>query len=461
MPDLTLFCLTDGEPTSNAFSVKIPSTETVYSLKKLIKAEKTVTFADVDADKLTLWRVSVPVVAANIHNVVFLNEIDSKTELVPTTRLSKVFTEEPPEEVIHIIVQRPRPDLLSEREFVQHVLGPVTDINQRAHGITTNSTRTYLLTSTSVAIWNDFLALVRQMPLETEPTYPRPRSRSDRMFVAEPSLHEIFQCDVGAVQSLPPFANTFCSVSLQHSIPDLVCSRQNDFNSVLFPIEMKKPSYLHLDVGTNYRSAYRPQGSRTQGPAGALKQIFGYIRFNGFRYGVLSTYDQTWFIKRVREHEDDILVSPTIHFDSTEPTLLQCYLWLIRTAAKDDEWQPDRPDSPTVNSMLADEQAKVRAAKRDRDWKPGLGGRFKRGVKRIFTRSRAREQSGVTERELTDFPVFKNMKLIAQGEEGVRTFRASWSNEDVVLKKADIYNQRGAVHELEHEERVYQVLQKL
>ncbi|KAG0344523.1 hypothetical protein BGZ54_005840, partial [Gamsiella multidivaricata] len=59
--------------------------------------------------ELTLWRVSVPVVAANIHNAVFLNEIDSKTEISPMTRLSKVFKEEPPEEAIHIIVQRPPP----------------------------------------------------------------------------------------------------------------------------------------------------------------------------------------------------------------------------------------------------------------------------------------------------------------------------------------------------------------
>ncbi|KAI7831679.1 hypothetical protein BC939DRAFT_147006 [Gamsiella multidivaricata] len=53
------------------------------------------------------------------------------------------------------------------------------------------------------------------------------------------------------------------------------------------------------------------------------------------------------------------------------------------------------------------------------------------------------------------------MKLIAQGEERARTFRASWPNEDFVLKKADIWDQREVVHELEHEARVYQALQKL
>ncbi|KAI7829702.1 hypothetical protein BC939DRAFT_473913 [Gamsiella multidivaricata] len=106
IPNLTPFCLTDGEPTSNAFPVSIPSTDTISNLRNLIKAEKAVAFADVAADKLTVWRVSVPVVAVNIHNAVFLNEIDSKTELSPATRLFKIFTEEPSEEAIHITVQR-------------------------------------------------------------------------------------------------------------------------------------------------------------------------------------------------------------------------------------------------------------------------------------------------------------------------------------------------------------------
>ncbi|KAG0366097.1 hypothetical protein BGZ54_005814 [Gamsiella multidivaricata] len=112
IPNLTPFCLTDGEPTSNAFPVSIPSTDTISNLRNLIKAEKAVAFADVAADKLTVWRVSVPVVAVNIHNAVFLNEIDSKTELSPATRLFKIFTEEPSEEAIHITVQRLLPGSL-------------------------------------------------------------------------------------------------------------------------------------------------------------------------------------------------------------------------------------------------------------------------------------------------------------------------------------------------------------
>ncbi|KAF9314061.1 hypothetical protein BG003_004554 [Podila horticola] len=104
---LTLFCLVDGEATSTAFSIKIPSNDTVDDLKKLIKVEKANDFSDIDANQLTLWRVSIPVVTANRNKPINLTEIDSITELDPTDDVSYVFTDQPPKKTIHIIVQRP------------------------------------------------------------------------------------------------------------------------------------------------------------------------------------------------------------------------------------------------------------------------------------------------------------------------------------------------------------------
>ncbi|OAQ29335.1 hypothetical protein K457DRAFT_155768 [Linnemannia elongata AG-77] len=106
---LNLFCLVDGEPQSNVFSIKPTPADTVDDLKKLIKAEKTNQFSDVDADQLTLWHVSFPVVAANKHKPIVLNEFESATELDPTDDVSDVFPDKPPKKTIHIIVQRPPP----------------------------------------------------------------------------------------------------------------------------------------------------------------------------------------------------------------------------------------------------------------------------------------------------------------------------------------------------------------
>ncbi|KAF9112859.1 hypothetical protein BGX30_007159, partial [Mortierella sp. GBA39] len=104
---LTLFCLVDGEATSNAFSIEIEQTKTVDHLKDLIKVKKTIDFNDIDADQLTLWRVSIPVVPANKHKPIVLYEVESSTEFDPTDDVSDVFPKTPPKKTIHIIIQRP------------------------------------------------------------------------------------------------------------------------------------------------------------------------------------------------------------------------------------------------------------------------------------------------------------------------------------------------------------------
>ncbi|KAG0308834.1 hypothetical protein BGZ98_006615 [Dissophora globulifera] len=102
---LSLFCLVNGKTTLNAFPVSAQATITFGELKELIKAKKPVEFKDVDADKLCLWRVSIPVNTSTRHSAIFLNSLDSKEELLPTDELSEIFTETPPKKTIHIIVQ--------------------------------------------------------------------------------------------------------------------------------------------------------------------------------------------------------------------------------------------------------------------------------------------------------------------------------------------------------------------
>ncbi|KAG0327580.1 hypothetical protein BG000_000894, partial [Podila horticola] len=97
-------------PTSNAFPVEIESTKTIGDLRDLIKTKKTPEFDDIAADKLILWRVTIPITDDDNEIPILLNNVTSdKKKLGPATRLSKVFPEELPEETIHIIVQRPPP----------------------------------------------------------------------------------------------------------------------------------------------------------------------------------------------------------------------------------------------------------------------------------------------------------------------------------------------------------------
>ena len=132
---LTLFCLVDGETTSNAFKIKnIPSSNDVDDLRKAIKDEKAIDFSDIDADKLTLWRVSIHIPEDDDDEIpILLNNIvtKDKKKLGPATRLSKVFPTELPDETIHIIVQRPPPgnvallvSMTAPHSFAQLTLTP-------------------------------------------------------------------------------------------------------------------------------------------------------------------------------------------------------------------------------------------------------------------------------------------------------------------------------------------------
>ncbi|KAG0247565.1 hypothetical protein BG011_001294, partial [Mortierella polycephala] len=114
MADLTLFCLVDGEPTSNAFSVMVASGDTVDGLKELIKTKKSPEFDGIATDNLILWLVVIP---DDKHgSVITIDALDDKAVLDnPITRLSKLFADVLPEDTIHIIVQRPpRGDLRAD-----------------------------------------------------------------------------------------------------------------------------------------------------------------------------------------------------------------------------------------------------------------------------------------------------------------------------------------------------------
>ncbi|KAG0315818.1 hypothetical protein BGZ99_007246 [Dissophora globulifera] len=102
----TLWCLLDGE--STPFPVEIESTKTIGALKKAIKDDNAVAFADVDAKMLTLWKVSVPVLPKKERKGISLVDVPSQ-ELDETDDVSDAFKETLPKKTIHIIVQRPLP----------------------------------------------------------------------------------------------------------------------------------------------------------------------------------------------------------------------------------------------------------------------------------------------------------------------------------------------------------------
>src|SRR6266542_4380783 len=108
---ITLFCLVKGNTLANAFSVKISREEPISELKKAIKAEKQNDFAGIDADKLKLWKVTIPGDRDDQLRNLILQDSD---ELLAIRKISKYFPDSPLEEHIHVLVSPPETTATSD-----------------------------------------------------------------------------------------------------------------------------------------------------------------------------------------------------------------------------------------------------------------------------------------------------------------------------------------------------------
>ncbi|KAF9579955.1 hypothetical protein BGW38_003580, partial [Lunasporangiospora selenospora] len=349
--------------------------------------------------------------------------------------------------------------LLSKFDFVQYVPGAIIGEQQDRDP---DVSSLISVTPSSILPWEGFLAGVRNMELERTPhQYQPPRFKDDRTFRPELMLHELFSQDVGSVRALPPYANTTRIMRLARSIPDLVCLRSGGdpdaSTSVLFPIEIKRPALLRSrDLLADFLA--QQQTGVAQGPMHAVTQLYGYMLLNGYRFGVLSTFEQTWFFIREGEGGNNLVASPAIAFDRTEPSLLQCYLWFIRLANADERIPNPLSDSE-VELILGDEGQPEddKQEQDDSDYKPKTS-RLKKAISTLISPRKTRSSSRTTARVLV--PGFSDMQLISH-DEGAQTYRATWKGYDVVVKKCDIWNQHLVMEELKHEARVYQQLRSI
>src|ERR1044071_640913 len=102
---ITLLCLVKENTLANAFPVDIDKDQLVGHLKEAIKTKKQNDFAGIDADKLRLWKKEIPDDQDDLLSNLTLNDGD---ELLATKKISKYFSDSPPEEHIHVIVKLPR-----------------------------------------------------------------------------------------------------------------------------------------------------------------------------------------------------------------------------------------------------------------------------------------------------------------------------------------------------------------
>src|ERR1700729_1040840 len=109
-PQLNLNCLVLGHDASRIFPIEIAESKTVGALKDAVKDKKEHAFPHIDADTLFLWKVSIPVNQNLTENLSKLDFVD-ESSLLPVKRLSKVFSDQPEDEHLHVVVRVPPGEL--------------------------------------------------------------------------------------------------------------------------------------------------------------------------------------------------------------------------------------------------------------------------------------------------------------------------------------------------------------
>jgi hypothetical protein len=109
-PQLNLNCLVLGDDASHIFPIEIAERKTVGALKDAIKDKKRPAFDHVPADTLILWQVSIPV-NRNLTEHLSKSDFVDESSLLPVKRLSKVFSDQPEDEHLHIVVRVPPGEL--------------------------------------------------------------------------------------------------------------------------------------------------------------------------------------------------------------------------------------------------------------------------------------------------------------------------------------------------------------
>ena len=97
-----------------------------------------------------------------------------------------------------------------------------------------------------------------------------------------------------------------------------------------------------------------------------IKQVYGYLAFNRLRYGVLSSYNITYFL--YRPEAGTLWISPGIKPDSTDPTLLQCLFYWCELALKDEELPVDASIESPIRKEEDDDTEE--AEDEDDEYKP-------------------------------------------------------------------------------------------
>ncbi|CAG8648522.1 7253_t:CDS:2, partial [Acaulospora morrowiae] len=210
----------------------------------------------------------------------------------------------------------------------------------------------------------------------------------------------------------------------------------NNYTEDKMPVEMKTRHNLYL-CGYNFWQIYRYNDRRgIMNPIfrdrrfdpnfkfkkRILSQILGQMACNGLHYGILSSYSDTYFLKREETNPTTLYISRVVQPTDTNPTLRECFYY--------------------ISQLAIDDIAGNRLGRVELD-------RKRKRTSKSSSRPIASSSKGITTVD----------KYIGGGSFG-KVFSGYYDNQDVAWKTCDAYKKQEEMKTLKHEAHIYSILKE-
>ncbi|PKC08790.1 hypothetical protein RhiirA5_476304 [Rhizophagus irregularis] len=243
-----------------------------------------------------------------------------------------------------------KPFIISLPEVVRNTLPNLNYLNLRNKSNSCTES-TELRFPDEIVNWAGFEQEVLAWQPEVDKEYQKPTFSQRRIITCEKDI--CTASDINIYETLTPLDQSilFLDGRALKSIvgqPDFIIVNSN---MVLLMIwECKTKWVLKVLPDEDIMALYKQEKEIKEGPYvcsnnnasifDSINQVYGYMCANSLKYGVLSTYDQTLFLKRevVKVEGEDygrLYISNTIMSASTSPTLLKSVAYIIDLASND------------------------------------------------------------------------------------------------------------------------------
>lgn len=194
--------------------------------------------------------------------------------------------------------------------------------------------------------------------------------------------------------------------------------------------------------------------------SGKINQLYHYLRLNHKKYGILTSYDYTWFVYRIRDcshcsaeepAHDTVYVTRGISSKQHSPTALQslAYFATIADSIYVESPPPSRPITRATSSTRLPSRSNSRPGT-----PPNSG-----STRDTAFNSNPATPSGTTEERQFDADDF-NLNL-SIGEGRCKVYLDKYEDSIIALKVADISKQPAMLDELKNELTIYELLKEL